>query len=343
MPKILLLWFLLFLFSCAKTGYLIEQGIGQVGLEWNAVNNDRVLMDPKVSDEHKEKIRLILKAKDYFYKYFKIEPTGIYDETTFLESDAVTHLVIVSRKDQIKAEKVHFPIVGSFPYLGFFNEKSAKEYADEKKSKGFSTYTRKVYAYSTLNQWIFDDNILSSFFQLKDRQLVELIFHELVHTIIFVSNDVAFNENLAEVISRKLSQEYFEDNTDKINAIKKRQTQSKQLRQLIVEKSRELNQLYSQTTDYEKTLDRFLREDFNPNMKKQCDNFELKKCWPLEGTWNNARFAALGTYSSKQDRIEKLFSGSQKNLKEFFGWIQKMYDKFEGKGKFLDYLEREMK
>lgn len=325
--------------SCAKTSYLIEQGVGQVALEWNGRDNDEVLSDPKVSEGDKNKIKLILKAKKYFYDYFEFESTGIYDETTFLKSDAVTYLVIASKIDKVEAVKVKFPIMGSFPYLGFFNEQSAKEYKLKQDERGFSTFMRKVYAYSTLNQWLFDDNILSSFFRLEDEQLVELIFHELVHTVIFVKNDVPFNENLAQFISQRLLEDYFHYDLIRKEQIQNDKIKNSELLSFIVEKVKELNRLYAHTKNYQQTLDTFLKSNFIPATQAKCSELALIQCWPLKEPWNNARFAALGTYVAKQDRILDLFKGSKKNLKEFFHWIIKKYDKFEGNKKFLDYLE----
>ncbi len=325
--------------SCAKTSYLIEQGVGQVALEWNGRDNSEVLADPKVSKKDKNKIKLIQQAKKYFYDYFKMDSTGIYDETTFLKNEAVTYLVIASKVEKVEAIKVEFPIMGSFPYLGFFSEESAKEYKSEQDKKGFSTYMRKVYAYSTLNQWMFDDNILSSFFLLDDEQLVELIFHELVHTVIFVKNDVPFNENLAQFISQRLLEEFFHYDMIRKEQIQKDKLKNSELLALIVEQVKELNALYAQNKNYQQTLNTFLKDNFIPAVQAKCSELALIQCWPLKEPWNNARFAALGTYVAKQDRILDLFKGSKKNLKEFFHWIIKKYDKFEGNKKFLDYLE----
>lgn len=332
---------LLTFISCAKTSYLIEQGIGQVALEWNGRSNEKVLADQKVSKEHKRKIRLIEKARAYFHQYFEMEETDIYDETTFLDQEAVTYLVIASPKNEIKALRVSFPIMGSFPYLGFFNESSAKEYKKEKEEEGYHTYMRKVYAYSTLNQWIFDDNILSSFFKLKDEQLVELIFHELVHTVIFVKDDIAFNENLAQFIGRKLVSEYFQHDDEKKKQLLKAMATGKELRKLIVSHSKKLNELYKQTSDYKGTLQNYIKNQFEPSIEMKCAEMKIKTCWPLKEQWNNAHFAAFGTYAAKQNQIAKLYSKTGKDLKGFFSWIMKKYDKFDGDQKFLTFLQTE--
>ena len=84
---------------------------------------------------------------------------------------------------------------GCFPYLGFFKEGEAKKYAMKQEENGFSTYTRPVYAYSSLGHW--NDRILSSFFHFDSRELANLVFHELFHHIFFIKNEVSLNENLA--------------------------------------------------------------------------------------------------------------------------------------------------
>ena len=96
------------------------------------------MKDPKVSKINKDKIELIGKYKEYFYNYFKRKSTPIYSKTMILDSEAVSYLVITSKKDEIKALNECFPFVGCFPYLGFFKKRSAKKYALEKESDGLS-------------------------------------------------------------------------------------------------------------------------------------------------------------------------------------------------------------
>lgn len=200
-------WILLsfFLLSCSKTHYLIKQGLGQVALEWNDRDVVDVLNDPKISNEIKNKIKLIEEAKAYFYKSMAAKPTAIYDEVKFLDQDAVSYLVTVTPHDSLRPVMVSFPFYGQFPYLGFFSVEDAKEYAKEWSEKEHFSFMRPVYAYSTLNQWIADDNILSSFFHYDDFSLVHMIMHELIHTVFFVKNEVSFNEHVAEYLAEILS------------------------------------------------------------------------------------------------------------------------------------------
>ena len=338
----------LFLSSCAKFSYMSEQAIGQIALEWNGVDNDELLEDPNVSAEIKNKITLVQEAKKFFYEYFDLESTPIYDETTILDQEAVTYLVIHSRIDKIEALTVDIPFVGEFPYLGFFDKNSAIEFANEKKEEGFSTYIRPVYAYSTLNHPMipFHDNILSSFFRYKDEDLVSTIFHELVHTVVFIDNQVQFNENLAQFISDKLMDIYYTKipnygDLQKIKVLKQNKVTRK-----IIDLSKELNQNYAdleakdqRKSEYQRILNLFLDNRFIPEMKTLCKSIEWEKnCWPLKGQWNNARFAALKTYESSRGDIEQAFETSNLNLKDFLKVIIKLEKNYSGTGSFLDLL-----
>ena len=346
--RIFLLVILISLSSCAKLSYMSEQAFGQISLEWNGEDNETVLKDPKVSEKFKNKIKLVQKAKAFFYNYFKMDPTPIYGETTILDQDAVTYLVIHSKKSHIEAQKVNIPFVGEFPYLGFFKEESAKEFAKDKIDEGYATYIRPVYAYSTLNHPMipFHDNILSSFFRYSDEDLISTIFHELVHTVVFIDNQVQFNENLAQFISDELMKIYYRENPNYGVQRKRRIENQVKISKKVIELSSELNHEYKmarsegeKNPSYEKILNQFLENRFKPEIETLCQKLQwTNKCWPLKGTWNNARFAALKTYESKRDNIELIFKESNLSLREFLNKVIKTERKYDGKKPFLESL-----
>ncbi|MEX0798652.1 MAG: aminopeptidase [Bacteriovoracaceae bacterium] len=321
--------------SCAKMSYLASQGVGQVALEWNGRSNQEVLNDKKVKTEHKEKIKKIIDYKKFFYSYFGKEPTAIYEQTTFLKQPAVTYLVVASAQDEIQPLEHTFPVMGRFPYLGFFDVKDAKKFAKGLEKQEYETFIRPVFAYSTLNQWIFDDNILSSFFNYDDVELAELVFHELFHTIYFVKDEVSLNENLAQFFSRELVFEYFNyDNLQRARYIS-RKSKEKKLTQKLVELTNQLRERYGAKgrvpSEARQIRETFMREVFKPQMALVCDELELENCWPLKKSWNNARFAAFLTYESGQNEIEKLKKGRFSDLKLFFTYLVQEADDFKAK------------
>ena len=127
--KIALLVTCLSLSSCAKLDYIYEQSVGQISLLTKSKENKDIIKDVRLPKDQRQKIEQIEELKKYFYKYWDKKETRIYSKTTMLKSKAVTYLVIASPFEEIKAVENCFPLMGCFPYLGFFNLTSAKKFA----------------------------------------------------------------------------------------------------------------------------------------------------------------------------------------------------------------------
>lgn len=337
--------------GCSNFSYLVEQGVGQLRLQNRARENSEVLKDKLLHPENKEKIKLIQTYKKYFYEYFSRPSTSIYSKTTILENPAVSYLVISSPHTEIKAQKTCFPIMGCFPYLGFFNPESAKDYAKDLQEEDLVTYIRPVYAYSTLGY--FEDTILSSFFYYDQFALAELIFHELFHTLFFAKDEVKLNENLANFFGKKLAEIYFAGNS-KLSERKERLTKNKELAREVVRLVADLQNSYNlnsvRTREVtEGILEDFLQDKFLPSIEKKCNQLGIptKTCYPLHREWNNASFAAYLTYEKEGDKIQKLFEQEGSNLKQFLTRIEEWYQDFDSqshdKKSFSAYLWGKLK
>ena len=336
MDLLKILFTLILFSSCAKLDYLYEQSVGQISLMTKAKANEDVVKNVRIPRSEREKIKKIEELKKYFYRYWGKKETAIYSKTSMLQSKAVTYLVIASPFNEIKAEKTCFPLMGCFPYLGFFNVESAQNFAKEKENEGLITWVRPVYAYSTLGY--FTDNILSSFFHYNDYELSELIFHELFHTIFFVKNEVDLNENLANYFSKEMLENYFKSTNqeDYLKIHLKEDHEDKELSLLVVDLVDELDKLYKKSLPKSKeeaqiVLNNFLENRFRVEILKKCQslNIEPKNCHPLDRKWNNARFAAFLTYEKNSDDIEKQHKKLALDLKGYFHYIEKRYSDYK--------------
>jgi hypothetical protein len=338
---------LLISLSCAKFAYLTEQGIGQARLQWKGVDNETILKDPKVSDAAKRKIELVEEYKKFFYHYFSSKPKSIYTKTTMLDGKAVTYLVIASQFNKIEANEFSFPFMGSFPYLGFFNQYSAKKFAKGlEDDENLVTWVRPVYAYSTLGY--LEDRILSSFFEYDDVELAELVFHELFHTVFFIKNEVDLNENLANFYGKELLKEYFKGQPQ-LDFYFRMEQKKKKINLRIVELVGILKTEFSKLGGFltkekaSELTERFVSEVFRPDIKNLCLKLEIEQddC-ELKDEWNQARFAAFMTYEEEQDFIEKLMLEKKLNLKNYLGWLKQEYKAYESQKEiqsFTDYLK----
>lgn len=348
MNSIIKLFFILFIAcGCAKVSYLTEQGLGQMKLQWSGVKNEKVLSDSAIKEEWKQKIKLVGVYKKYFYDYFKLKPTSIYSKTSILKDEAVTYLVIASPHQEIKAHEFHFPIMGDFPYLGFFSERSAKDFAkDLREDENLVTYIRPVYAYSTLGY--FEDRILSSFFHFTDVELAELVFHELFHTIFFIKDDVDLNENLADYFATKMMPTYFGP-SEEYNRYQRIEKIRKRIFMKAVDSVHILNaefaKLGKQLTDKkaDEITSTFTGEVLIPALRQICHEEQLteQEC-ELKKEWNQAKLAALMTYTEEQAFLEALHTKLSLNNLEFFHWIKAKYKDYKKQSKhdsFTDYLK----
>lgn len=306
------------LMACARIEYLSHITHGQLSLEWKAKNNEEVLSDPNVNKKIKDKIRLVIKAKNYFMHYFKMDDDDIYSQTTFLEDKAVTYLVITSSKEKVQAKTYNFWPVGKFPYLGFFSKEKALEHVQYEESLGMDTYLRPVYAYSSLDKLPFSDNILSSFFEYDDQHLIKLIFHELYHVLYFMGDDVDLNENLAEFFSQKLYEKYIADH-------QVRKVSKVDMTEFYIHMS-ELIKVYKRSLELLGTKDisqielmrqDFLNNFFIPSLSSKCKTMGLKTCPYLDIKWNHASFVAFETYHSMRNDIEREFKNCNCSLMDF--------------------------
>jgi predicted aminopeptidase len=340
------LFLIFFISGCAKLNYLYEQGVGQISLQAKAKDNKEVLQNVRIPKDQKEKIKRIEELKQYFYSYWNKKQTRIYTQTTMLENKAVTYLVVASPYNEIKAVENCFPLMGCFPYLGFFNLTSAQSFAKEREGENLVTWLRPVYAYSTLGY--FNDTILSSFFHYTENELAELVFHELFHTIFFVKNEVELNENLANYFAKQMVEEYFIQ-TKQLEYLKIKQKEEKEdkiLRQLVVNLTAQLQEHYQsllpKTKEESQTiLDEFLDHQFYPTIKKKCSESKIvnKECFPLNKRWNNASFAAFLTYEKRADDIEGLQKKLGVDLKGLFNWIDQRYLSFQNQNQVEEFSE----
>lgn len=336
--KLLTLCLFLALFnSCAKISYLTEQGLGQVKILTSARDNAEVLADENVSDEIKEKIKKIEEYKRFFYLFWQRKSTDIYSETTLLNRDAVTYLVIASKPDEIKATQSCFPFYGCFPYLGFFKKESAKDYVKKMNGDGLETYMRGVLAYSTLGN--LDDPILSTFFRYGEYELAETIFHELFHTIFFAKNEVDLNENLANFFGRAMVYRFF-GKTKELDRYFAMDEKHSSLMGLIVKHAQEL-EIVLKSEHWKNEKEKFIKETFLVNIKEKCQQLKLENCWPTKLKWNSATFSAFMTYEKNQDKIIRYALQFKDDLKKFFAHIETRYEKYrDGQSKlsFEKYL-----
>ena len=241
-----------------------------------------------------------LNVGDSYQKYIKVA------------GDAVSYTAQAARPTELKLKTWWFPVVGSVPYLGFFDKKDRDEFAKSLESEGFEVHRGGVTAFSSLG-W-FADPVYSSMLRRGDVELANLYFHELTHRTLWLKDGVEFNENLAEFMADRLTTIFF----------KNRQRESELVKFNLVRRDYELFRrwLVKLRADVQKNLDdsRDFAEEIRVSRKNKVVSLAISDKPTFtevdfvgSGPWNNARIMAAGLYSpdtSKFEEAAKCFAGA---------------------------------
>lgn len=222
----------------------------------------------------------------------------------------VSYLVIASKKNEIKAKTWWFPIVGSFPYKGYFSENRASSAILKLQKKDYDTYTRGVTAYSSLG-W-FKEPILSSMLKYSKYSLAETIFHECFHTTFFIKNNTQVNERLAVFFAHHFMIKFLKSTGDTKQEEKEviSWEDSKKFTLFLEETINDSIEYYKTETDREKLFSN-IQKNYVENLKptlavNNYDHVFLKDL-------NNAKLAAFKTYFHKfkylEDKLKTDFNG----------------------------------
>jgi predicted aminopeptidase len=132
---------------------------------------------------------------------------GSYREVADTSSASPFHVVTAAYADRLEPYTWWYPVIGSIPYRGYFDRKSADHFAAGLHAEGLDTMVVEASAYSTLG-W-FDDPLPSSVLDRGESAVVVTVLHELVHQTFFAPGQVAFNETLATAVAWRLADRYY--------------------------------------------------------------------------------------------------------------------------------------
>ena len=188
------------LYGCS-IGYVLKQGVSQLDVHFTSIPTEVILVDKNVSEDEKNKIRLIHDIKIFAETKIGLTPTNNYTRFYNVKNNAIAYNVTACRKDKFEPYIWRFPIVGELPYKGFFSIQDAEMEKEQLQRDGYDTTLQKVAGYSTLG-W-FNDPIFSTMLKYSDAELTNLIIHELTHSTIYVTGNAEFNESVASFIGEQ--------------------------------------------------------------------------------------------------------------------------------------------
>ncbi len=306
-PPAFLAFFLAFLPGC-QLPYLVSGAFEQVRILSSRQKIEKAIESVALDPPAKDKLLFAIKAKDFASKHH-LTCKDNFKTYVELGRPYVSYLVIASKKDEVRAKTWWFPVVGSFPYKGYFSEKEAQASIKKLKQKNYDTYTRGVNAYSSLG-W-FDEPIMSSMLKNGKYNLAETIFHECFHTTFFIKSNNQINERLAVFFAHHFMVEFLESLGDRAQKEKEQLSweDSKKFSLFLkstIESSIEFykNQKNEPAKRNREKLFTSIKKNYVENLKPKLKSNNYDHVF-LKDDLNNAKLAAFKTYFHKFESLEE--------------------------------------
>ncbi len=187
-------------------GYVLGAAVGQTDILFNSVPLSRATEDAALSPEQRSKLELIRDARIYADEIIGLNVKRNYRRFYDSGGEPVAFNVSACRKDAFDLSLWTFPIVGTVPYLGFFDREAADAKFNELAAASLDVYMYEIDAYSGLGY--FPSVVLSPMLERSQISLTDTVFHELLHSTIWRPDDVTYNESLATFVGRTAAMEY---------------------------------------------------------------------------------------------------------------------------------------
>lgn len=294
--------------GCFETGYLLQAGEGQLDLVCRARDIDRVLDDPDTRPEVKAQLEEVPRIKAFATSYGLV-PTSSYEDYVELDRPVAVWVVSAAPPLSFESKTWSFPIVGSVPYLGWFDRYDANDHASKLAAEGWDVELRGASAYSTLG-W-FRDPVLSS--MLGDGTdgtggLAEVILHESLHATVYVKGQSSFNEGLATFVGDHLAIAYlgnrFGESSAELAAYVDGEAQGEKRTARFRKAFTDLDTLYKSKLSTEEKLAR-----------KKAYLADLRQELHLRRPVSNATLAGFRAYHGGSKAFEKLFAACGSDMR----------------------------
>lgn len=158
---------------------------------------DQVLLDETVPQAVKDQLNYALQARQYASDVLQLPDNNSYKTYADIGRDTVTYNVFATEEFDLKPVTWCFLVVGCLSYRGYFSQAEAQAFADKLQIQGKDAHVGGSAAYSTLG-W-FDDPLLNTMLGWYNWQIAGMIFHELAHQQLFIS-DSSFDEAFATTV-----------------------------------------------------------------------------------------------------------------------------------------------
>ncbi len=189
--------------------YLPSIALGQLDAILNSVPLERAIATAPLDEEQISKLELIIDVRAFAEQAMGLDPGESF--TLFVDTGPTSNAYNISASAKHRFQPMHwtFPLIGSVPYLVYFDLDQAERYVQELVDRNLDVFMYEVDAYSTMNA--IPNPVRSAMLRRDEISIVDTVIHELLHDNVWRLNATTFNESLATFYGRTGAQAYFRD------------------------------------------------------------------------------------------------------------------------------------
>lgn len=301
--------------------WLSRAGLNQAELLYGRMPIEDAIAAGHYDEEQVAKLRLIPPIKA-FGETIGLSATENYDTINPTWNRTIWN-VSGSHPLRFENKRWWFPIVGSVPYLGFFDKPSADAFAAELEAEGLDAYARTAGAYSTLG-W-FRDPVMPAMLKWPEYSLANTVLHELAHATVWVPGSVQFNESFANFVGDEASRRYmittYGETSTEVAEMRARIADSERWRTLMHAVYKDLDAVYTNAT-FSDDAKREQKAAIFASIEKRVAQagFAQPERWQrvVAGrTWNNATMMQFRTYNRSREWFAALYEQEDRDLLRF--------------------------
>ena len=281
----------------------------------------KLVADSTTDPALRAKLRLVQEARRFAIDSLALAARQSFTAYSQLDRDTLVLVVSAAYRDRLARKTWWFPVVGRFPYKGFFDFPGALRTAESLRGDGFDVTVGPSSAFSTLG-W-FNDPLVSTTVKADSVTLVNTIIHELLHNTFFAKGQVSFNESFATFVGGRGVEHFFRARGDSVLL---RRAEDEWHDDLLLgafweRTSNEIEQVFASFPDSARTeriaaRDRLyararsrLVDSVGPQLRTYPEG------WAQKVTLNNAVLLSRRVYAERLDRFDSVYVAEGRDLK----------------------------
>ena len=313
--------------GCTSISYYAQSLEGHAQIMAARENVGKLIRDPSTPEALRAKLTSASTIRRFASDELALPENNSYRSYVDIGREAVTWAVFAAPQFSLAPRTWCFPVFGCVPYRGYFARKSATESAVELHRQGLDVYVTGITAYSTLG-WS-SDPLLNTMLRQDDTYLASLIFHELAHQRLYVSNDSAFNEAFAVAVETTGVRKWLRatGNRAGLRSYEIDRRRKADFLKLIAKTRDELRQVYGSPRASQQmaaakaaAIDR-LRMRYKQMREKRWAGYRGYDAW-FDAPINNAKLAATAVYGEQVPAFLRLFDMCSGDYPRFYASVR---------------------